>query len=132
MAVLFGNLGDGSAMRAFGTVAAATCLAAIAFGAQAERYAELHRAALPLTSTPEPGLAQLPQPLDGVDYAGTGSFSRSVDASLSGPERVATLWASAEKSLYESSATLVSALISLPDTATLRGDREKSPVRTGK
>ena len=128
MAVLFGNLGDGSAMRAFGTVAAATSLAAIAFGAQAERYAEVHRAALPLTSTPEAGLARLPQPLDGLDYAGTGSFNRGVETGLSGSEGIATLWASAEKSLYESSATVVSAIISLPDPATFTGAREKTPL----
>ena len=76
MTILFGNLGDGSAMRAFGTAAAAASLAAIAFGTEAERYAELHRPALPLTSIPNPGLAGSSQPLNGVDYARTGSFEQ--------------------------------------------------------
>ena len=76
MTILFGNLGDGSAMRAFGTAAAAASLAAIAFGTEAERYAELHRPALPLTSIPNPGLAGSSQQLNGVDYARTGSFEQ--------------------------------------------------------
>jgi hypothetical protein len=45
-------------------------------GAEAERYAEVHRPALPLTSIPNPGLAGSPQPLSGVDYARTGSFEQ--------------------------------------------------------
>ena len=76
MTILFGNLGDGSAMRAFGTAAAAASLAAIAFGTEAERYAELHRPALPLTSIPNPGLAASSQPPNGVDYARTASFEQ--------------------------------------------------------
>ena len=74
MTILFGNLGDGNTVRAFGTVAAAASLAAIVFGAEAERYAQVHRPALPLTSIPAPkvsGLSQLR--LNGVDYATTGS-----------------------------------------------------------
>ena len=74
MTILFGNLGDGSTMRAFGAVATAAILAGIAFGAEVERYAQVHRPALPLTSIPAPkvsGLSQLR--LNGVDYATTGS-----------------------------------------------------------
>ena len=68
MTILFGNLGDGSTMRAFGAVATAASLAAITFGAEVERYAQVHRPALPLTSIPQPGVAGLPQPsLNGVD-----------------------------------------------------------------
>jgi hypothetical protein len=75
MTILFGNLGDGSTMRAFGTVATAASLAAIAFGAEVERYAQVHRPTLPLTSISKPGIAWLPQPrLNGIDYATTGSF----------------------------------------------------------
>jgi hypothetical protein len=75
MTILFGNLGDGSTMRAFGTVATAASLAAIAFGAEVERYAQVHRPTLPLTSISKPGIAGLPQPrLNGIDYATTGSF----------------------------------------------------------
>ena len=74
MTILFGNLGDGSTMRAFGTVATAASLAAIAFGAEVERYAQVHRPTLPLTSISKPGIAGLPQPrLNGIDYATTGS-----------------------------------------------------------
>ncbi len=59
------------------TVAAAASLAAIAFSAEAERYAQVHRPTLPLTSIPKPKVAGLPQPrLDEVDYATTGSFER--------------------------------------------------------
>ena len=54
MTILFGNLGDGDTVRAFGTVAAAASLAAIVVGAEAERYAQVHRPALPLTSIPAP------------------------------------------------------------------------------
>jgi hypothetical protein len=74
MTILFGNLGDGNTVRAFGTVAAAASLAAIVFGAEAERHAQVHRPALSLTSIPAPtvsGLSQLR--LNGVDYATTGS-----------------------------------------------------------
>jgi len=50
-------------------------LAAIAFGAEVERYAQVHRPTLPLTSISKPGIAGLPQPrLNGIDYAATGSF----------------------------------------------------------
>jgi hypothetical protein len=74
MTILFGNLGDGDTVRAFGTVAAAATLAAIVFGAEAERYAQAHRPALPLTSIPAPKVSGLSQPrLNGVDYATTGS-----------------------------------------------------------
>ncbi len=76
MTILFGNLGDGSTMRAFGTAAAAASLAAIALGAEAERYAEVHRPALPFTSIPNPGLAGSSQPVNDVDYARTGSFEQ--------------------------------------------------------
>ena len=75
MTILFGNLGDGSTMRVFGAVAAAACLAAMALGAEAERYAQVHRPALPLTSIPTPKVAGLSQArLNEVDYATTGSF----------------------------------------------------------
>jgi hypothetical protein len=82
MTILFGNLGDGSAMRAFGTAAAAASLAAIALGAEAERYAEVHRPALPLTSIPNPGLAGSSPPLNEVDYARTGSFEQECRCEL--------------------------------------------------
>jgi len=75
MTILFGNLGDGRTMRAFGAVATVASLATIAFGAEVERYAQVHRPTLPLTSIPKPGVAGSPQPrLNGVDYATTGSF----------------------------------------------------------
>jgi hypothetical protein len=75
MTILFGNLGDGSTVRTFGAVATAASLAAMAFGAEVERYAQVHRPTLPLTSISKPGIAGLPQPrLNGIDYATTGSF----------------------------------------------------------
>ena len=75
MTILFGNLGDGRTMRAFGAVAAAASLSAIAFGSEADRYAQVHRPALPLTSIATPKVSGLSQPrLNGVDYATTGSF----------------------------------------------------------
>jgi hypothetical protein len=95
MTILFGNLGDGDTVRAFGTVAAAASLAAIVFGAEAERYAQVHRPALPLTSIPAPkvsGLSQLR--LNGVDR---DRLSRKVSASLSCSEPVATFRARTDK-----------------------------------
>jgi hypothetical protein len=75
MTILFGNLGDGRTVRAFGAVAAVAGLGAIAIGAEAERYALTHRAVLFLTSVPHTeldGSSQLR--FDGVDYAATGSL----------------------------------------------------------
>ena len=72
MTILFGNLGDGRTMRAFGAVAATASLAAIAFGTEAERYAQVHRPTLPLTAIPTPKVVGLSQTR--VDYATTGSF----------------------------------------------------------
>jgi hypothetical protein len=43
MTILFGSLGDGSTMRAFGVFAAFASLGAIVFAAEAERYAQVHR-----------------------------------------------------------------------------------------
>jgi hypothetical protein len=75
MTKLFGNLGDGGTIRAFGAVAAVASLGAIAFGAEAERYAQAHRPALPLTSIPEPSNAALWElRLNTVDYGATGSI----------------------------------------------------------
>ena len=75
MAILFGILGDGRTMRAFGAVAAVATLRAVAFGGEAERYAQAHRAALSLTSIPTLEVGRLPQlRAAGVDYATTGSF----------------------------------------------------------
>jgi hypothetical protein len=75
MTILFGNLGDGRAMRAFGAVAAVATLGAIATGAEAERYARTHRAVLFLTSIPNTEV-DAPSQLrfNGVDYAATGSL----------------------------------------------------------
>lgn len=75
MTILFGNLGDGRTMRAFGAVAAFASLGAIAIGAEAERYAQTHPAALSLTPIPGSEAGGSPQVrLNGVDYATTGSF----------------------------------------------------------
>jgi hypothetical protein len=75
MTILFGNLGDGRTMRAFGAVAATASLAAIAFGTEAERYAQVHRPTLPLTAIPTPTVVGWSQNRPGrVDYATTGSF----------------------------------------------------------
>jgi hypothetical protein len=75
MTILFGNLGDGRTIRAFGAVAAVASLGAITFGGEAELYAQVHRPALPLTSIPEPnnaGLWEL-RP-NAVDFGATGSL----------------------------------------------------------
>jgi hypothetical protein len=85
MTILFGNLGDGSTMRAFGTVAAAASLAAIAFGAEAERYAQVHRPTLPLTSIPKPNVAGLSRPPSEVDYATTGSVEQERQREFAAP-----------------------------------------------
>ena len=62
-------------MRAFGAVAGFASLGAIAFGGEAERYAQSHRAAFSLMSISKAKVGGPPQPyLDGVDYATTGSF----------------------------------------------------------
>ncbi len=75
MTILFGNLGDGSTMRAFGALAAFASFGAIAIGAEAERYAETHPAALSLTPMPGSEAGGSPQVrLNGVDYATTGSL----------------------------------------------------------
>jgi hypothetical protein len=77
MTILFGNLGDGRTVRAFGAVAAVAGLGAIAIGAEAERYALTHHAVLFLTSIPDTevdGSSQLR--FDGVDYAATGSLGQ--------------------------------------------------------
>jgi hypothetical protein len=75
MTILFGSLGDGRTMRAFGAVAGFASLGAIAFGGEAERYAQLHRAGFSLMSISKPEVGGPPQPhLNGVDYATTGSF----------------------------------------------------------
>ena len=75
MTILLGNLGDGRTMRAFGAVAAFASLGAIAIGAEAERYAQTHRAALTLTSIANAEVGDLSQlRLNGVDNAATGSI----------------------------------------------------------
>ena len=75
MTILFGNLGDGRTMRGLGAVAAFASLAATAFGGEAERYAQAHRADFSLVSISKPELGELPQPrLNGIDYTTTGSF----------------------------------------------------------
>jgi hypothetical protein len=75
MTNLFGNLGDGGTIRAFGAVAAVASLGAIAFGGEAERYAQVHRPASPLTSISEPNnAASWELRLNAVDYGATGSF----------------------------------------------------------
>ena len=43
MTILFGNLGDGNTVRAFGDCRGSPELAALVFGAEAERYAQVHR-----------------------------------------------------------------------------------------
>ena len=74
MTILFGNLGDGGTIRAFAAAAAFVNLGAISLGAEAERYAESHRAALSLTRSPGSEAGGLSQScLSGVDYATTGS-----------------------------------------------------------
>jgi hypothetical protein len=74
MSRLFGSLGAGKTVRAFGALAAAATLGAIAFGEEAERYAEARRPAVFETSPPNPSVACFLQPpLNAVDYATTGS-----------------------------------------------------------
>ena len=74
MSLLFGSLGEGKTLRAFGALAAAATLGAIAFGAEAERYAQAQRPAVLATSPPKPSVAGFSQPpVNAVDYAITGS-----------------------------------------------------------
>jgi hypothetical protein len=75
MTILFGTLGDGRTVRALGAVAAVASLGAIGIGAEAERYAQTHRAALSFAPIPNSEPVGLPQlRLNGVDYATTGSL----------------------------------------------------------
>jgi hypothetical protein len=73
MTILFGNLGDGGTIRAFAAVAAFATLGAVSIGAEAERYAQRHRAALSSIPGREAGgLSRFR--LNGVDYGATGSL----------------------------------------------------------
>ena len=78
MSLLFGSLGEGKTVRAFGALAAAATLGAIAFGAEAERYAQAQRPAVLATSPPKPSVAGFSQPpVNAVDgTAITGSVER--------------------------------------------------------
>jgi len=83
MTILFGNLGDGGTIRAFAAVAAFASLGAISLGAEAERYAESHRAALSLTPNPGSGSAGLSQSrFNSVDYATTGSLEAAAQRAV--------------------------------------------------
>jgi hypothetical protein len=62
MSLLFGSLGEGKTVCAFGALAAAATLGAIAFGAEAERYAQARRPAIVCDNA--------------VDYATTGAVER--------------------------------------------------------
>ena len=74
MSLLFGSLGEGKTVRAFGALATAATLGAIAFGEEAERYAQARRPAVFATSLPKPSVAGLSQPpVNAIDYATTGS-----------------------------------------------------------
>jgi hypothetical protein len=67
MSLLFGRLGEGKTVRAFGALAVAATLGAIASGAEAERYAQAQRPAV-LASVA--GFSQ--PPVNAVDTAITG------------------------------------------------------------
>jgi hypothetical protein len=85
MTNLLGNLGDGGTIRAFGAVAAVASLGAIALGGEAERYAQVHRPALPVTSIPAPNnAASWELRLNVVDYGATGSFEPGGQRELRG------------------------------------------------
>jgi len=115
MTILFGSLGDGGTIRAFAVVAGFATLGAVSIGAEAERYAQSHRAALSLTPIPglEPGgLSQ--SRLNGVDYGATGSLEPRGQGALACPERAATFWADAEDFLREASAVIAPAPIFCP------------------
>ena len=74
MSLLFGRLGEGKTVRAFGALAAVATLGAIAFGEEAERYAQARRPAVFATSPPKPSVAGFSQPpVNAVDHAATGS-----------------------------------------------------------
>ena len=70
MSLLFGSLGEGKTLRAFGALAAAATLGAIAFGEEAERYAQARRPAVFATSPPKPPAGTFSQtPVNAIDYA---------------------------------------------------------------
>jgi hypothetical protein len=77
MSLLLGSLGEGQTIRAFRALAAAATLGAIAFGAEAERYALAQRPAVLGTTPPKPSVAGFSQPpVNAVDTAITRSVER--------------------------------------------------------
>jgi hypothetical protein len=92
MEILFGKLGEGTTVRAFIALAAAACLATIALGAQAERYAEARR---PIPKPPAVTFSQTR--VNAIDYATTGSVSATASEKLSCSDLVATRRTSADE-----------------------------------
>jgi hypothetical protein len=77
MAILFGTMGDGGTVRSFIALAAFASLGAISIGAEAERYAQDHRAAFSLAPEPGSDAQGLPQRrANGIDFGATGGLER--------------------------------------------------------